>query len=87
MKLQLFSIFDRAARQYGIPFSAANQDMAVRSVRFEVNAKAEGNLLNMSPGDFELFCIAEFDADSGVIVPRETPEFVVRLSDLVIASE
>lgn len=64
MILQVFSVFDRAAMQYGHPFYAINRPVAMRSF---VDAFAEGptRRMAMHPDDFDLRHIGEFDDEAG----------------------
>lgn len=71
MIVGLYSYFDRKAHWYGAPFTAVNNDVAVRSF---------AGLIQDSPAraviyDTELYKVGEFDGENGVIVPCQI-EFI-----------
>lgn len=60
MIYNLYSIYDKVAEQYGVPFASLNDATATRSFQFQVsqNQMAE-------PTDFELYQVAQFNTDNG----------------------
>jgi hypothetical protein len=75
-------IKDTAARVFGIPFVVQAGAQAVRSLRDEVNSKDSTSDVCKHPDDFELYQIAEFDEDSGFVIPSDGPALLVRAKDL-----
>lgn len=70
---QFYSIYDRVAGVYSEPFLAKRKELAVRKFRY---------LLQNTPmvaSDCDLFCLGEFDTETGLIKAFDKPEFVDRL--------
>jgi hypothetical protein len=82
MKMQIVSIFDRAAKLYSRPAFVQSRAAAVRSFGDEVRTVRENNDLNKHPGDFELTLIGEFDDETGTLIPI-TPERICYGLDFV----
>lgn len=68
MKLNVYSLFDRAALTYGHPFYALNDAVAIRNFRDAV-LRRESSMLRDHPDDFELRHIASFDDEKGSFEP------------------
>jgi hypothetical protein len=66
MKLNVYSIFDSAAKAYTQPFFMHNDGLAIRAFQDNVNAEQENNI-SKHPDQFTLFKIAEFDDATGQI--------------------
>lgn len=79
MRVGLYSYFDRKAHCYGAPFTAVNNDVAVR--QFAGLIQDAGSRLAIY--DTELYKVGEFDSDNGVVVSCPT-EFIC---DYYVASE
>ena len=58
--MNLYSIFDKTAESYSIPFGAVNDSVAKRNFRYTVKS-----LDRSIVQDLELCLIASFDLDSG----------------------
>jgi hypothetical protein len=82
----IVAIKDTAARVFGIPFVVQAAAQAVRSLRDEVNSTDSTSDVCKHPGDFELYQIASFDDDSGLVVPELSPQLLCRAKDLLDAS-
>lgn len=78
----IVAIKDTAARVYGIPFVVQAAAQAVRSLRDEVNNKDSSSDVARHPADFELYEIASFDDDTGMVYPAASPVLLVRAKDL-----
>lgn len=63
MKLLMYSICDKATT-YIFPFPAYSDAAAIRNFATEINSNA---VSRDNPGDFELFCVGEFDMETGMI--------------------
>lgn len=72
MKLKAFSIYDSKAFAYLPPYFMAEKGMAARE--FTNAARDEKGRIGMNPEDYFLFCIGEFDDQTGVLVPFKEPE-------------
>lgn len=80
MKQNIYSIKDTLVG-FGVPFTMLNDAVAIRG--FEGMAKAQTpNNVNTYPENKELWCLGEFDTDTGKINPIE-PLFKVRASEYV----
>ncbi len=79
MIVGLYSYFDRKAHCYGAPFTAVNNDVAVR--QFAGLIQDAGGRLAIY--DTELYKVGEFNGDNGVVTPLQI-EFIC---DYYAASE
>jgi hypothetical protein len=66
MKLNVYSLFDSAAKAYTQPFFAHNDGLAIRMFQDNVNSEQENNI-SKHPDQFTLFKIGEFDDATGEI--------------------
>lgn len=57
-----------------------NDEVALRVVRGSLAEGAQANALNVNPEDKELWCVGEFNQDTGKIVPSE-PRLVAKAID------
>lgn len=71
MIVQLFSVYDSAARRYLEPFSAETIEVAIRMFRSLVNKPDHG--FSRFPADYTLIHIGHFDGETGFIVPLAVP--------------
>lgn len=65
MKYQVYSLRDVAAEVFGRPIFARARGEVLRDLTQEVNRVADGNQLNLHPGDFDLFHLGLFDDHDG----------------------
>lgn len=72
MKQQLFSVYDAAAKMFLEPFDARTIEEAMRRFRATVN-HPEKSLISKYPEDYTLFHVGEFDQETGVLRPLDTP--------------
>lgn len=79
MNVGLYSYFDRKAHCYGAPFTAVNNDVAVR--QFAGLIQDAGGRLAIF--DTELYKVGEYNGDNGIVTPCQT-EFIC---DYYAASE
>ena len=63
MKLLMYSICDKAT-SYIFPFPAYSDQAAIRNFATEINSNP---MAKDNPQDFELFCVGEFDMETGMI--------------------
>lgn len=71
MKTQIFSVYDSKAEAFNTPMFVPSKGQAIRAFSDQVNET--GSELNKHPEDYTLFCIGEFDSDTGTITPLSTP--------------
>lgn len=64
MQLKIYSCFDRVSQSYSEPFVAVNDPVAIRRFNYVLSQSA------MVAEDIQLFCLGEFETDSGAISPN-----------------
>lgn len=72
MRHQAFSVYDSAAAAYLPPFYVPRLEVAVRI--FTESANDRTHQFYKYPGDYTLFCVGEFDDNSGLLHPLPKPE-------------
>lgn len=72
MKLNIYSIYDSAAKAYATPFFMQNDGLAIRAFQSNVNSNEENNI-SKYPDQFTLFRVGEYDDENGLIT-SESPE-------------
>jgi hypothetical protein len=78
MKLNVYSIFDKAAEAFVTPFFMQNDGLAIRAFQDNVNATDENNI-SKHPEQFTLYKIAEYDDKTGAIaVDERYPSLLAR---------
>lgn len=82
MKQELFSIYDKKAETFSMPFPAINKGAAIRQLNMEVNSERE-SLLKKFPEDYSLYLVEEFNTESGLFKGYEKPLFVIEIKDVV----
>lgn len=65
MNMQIFTVYDSAARRYLEPFCAEAVDVAIRMFRTLVNK--DGHQFARYPEDYVLFHIGAFDGETGLL--------------------
>lgn len=80
MQLQIFSIYDQAAKAYITPFFLPNEEMALRAFSNCVNDP--DHQFHKVPTDYSLWAIGFFDGDDGEISPH-TPNLVARAQSII----
>lgn len=79
--MKLFAVRDVKAEAYGAPMSIATKGLAIRSFGDAcLDPKCE---FARFPADYMLYEIAEYDPNSGSIVPHKVPLFVASASEMV----
>ncbi len=68
---KLFSVFDSKAEAFLNPFYCPTSGLAIRS--FEQAANEEGHQFHMHAGDYTLFELGEWNADSGQTTNHKAP--------------
>ena len=80
MIMNLYSINDSTAGEYGQPAPMNNDAVAVRSFGTLVNEK--GTIMNTKPSDFSIWKVGTFDTETGTILPIQ-PEKLANGDSLV----
>ncbi|QCQ84847.1 nonstructural protein [Blackfly microvirus SF02] len=79
---KIFSVFDSKAASFGVPFADHQEGSAIRNFADAVNDGSNpNNMWHNHPEDFSLFQLAEFDNNTGEIVPIK-PKSLVTASAL-----
>lgn len=81
MVLKVFSIFDVKSAIFSQPFFSSNNVTALRS--FSDLVGESGNQVSKHPEDFKLYCIGDFNDNSGGLASCPQPEFLANASDFV----
>lgn len=91
MKLRVYSVFDAKAAVFDRPFYEQSDGSAVRAFSDAVNDSrmTVNNVPNMffkHPEDYSLFCLGEFDSDTGVLIGEVPPKCLVTAAALKLNS-
>lgn len=81
--MKIYGLYDRATESFGMPITQANDNVAIRSVKMEMDNA--NSLLRTKPSDFELWKLAEYLEETGEIQPNK--KLVVRIEDLITKGE
>jgi hypothetical protein len=72
----VYSIFDKTAKQFGLPFFQITDETALRLFGNLVNDK--DSMLNKNPDDYTLFQVGEFDEQTGDILSPAIGPVVIK---------
>lgn len=76
MKTAICAVYDMTANLYGAPFSATNEQVAIRQFQAELtNVQANGPM-QTHPQDFKLFALGTFDNETGTYDLYQQPLFL-----------
>lgn len=79
----MFSVFDRKAKTFSVPFFSQRRELAIRSVASMVSdVSAQASMLARFPEDFALFQLGSFDDESAKLELLGIPELVCNAVDL-----
>jgi len=78
MIYQVFAVRDSKAAAYALPFFLPRMEVALRSFRDAM--KDPKHDMSRHPEDYSLWCLGEFDDNTGAMLPVE-PVLVARASD------
>lgn len=79
MKLLAFSIFDEKGGLFSNPFFMAHKGLAIRA--FYDLVCDNNTTVSKHPEDFKLYCIGEFDDNSGGLMSLPQPDFLQNATD------
>lgn len=65
--LFIYSVKDEKTGAFMKPFSALHNEAVIRSLRSSISQKNPGDSIAEFPEDFSLWCLGEFDQDTGDI--------------------
>ena len=66
MKVNIYTIYDKVACESGPIFQAKNDTVALRCFMSLMK-----DTPNVTPSDYDVYCLGEFDTDSRSFVPEE----------------
>lgn len=75
MKKSVFAVYDNKSASYLQPEFFKRKEQAVRS--FEVACQKVDSDFFMYAEDFALFHLGEYDDDTGILQPLQTPKMVI----------
>lgn len=87
MKMKMFSILDVVVGAFNRPYCLVSRGQAVRSFIDEIQRASEENPMYKHPKDYELYELAEFDDETGQIVPRIPHELVISGASATVKAE
>lgn len=70
MNFKIYSIFDKKAGLYGMPFFMLNDSLAVRDLQNSL--KKSDSPYGSNPEDFQLYCVGDFKPETGLISQIDT---------------
>lgn len=80
MALNLYSIYDVKAENYCFPFVAATDGLASRQVTMSMQGRETS--LYLCAEDYRVYCVGEFNEDTGFITGLDPLRFVVDVISL-----
>lgn len=75
MQLKMYSIRDIKGAYYNSPFFSRSHGEAERS--FERVTKDPQSTINQYPADYDLYYVGDFDDQTAMITPKQSPEFLI----------
>lgn len=81
MLTKLFSVHDVKANAYLPPFTMRTNAEAIRA--FDTTCKDKSSQFSAHPSDFTLCLLGEFNSETGLLSPMETPLNLARATDHV----
>lgn len=76
MKLKLYAVHDSAVKEFIGPEAARTHGEAERKFKMNVN-NPENQLLHTNPENFGLYCIGEYDSETGLLAALKEPQHIV----------
>lgn len=81
----IFTVKDRALDVYNLPFTQSSVAQAVRGFTDEINSDPDRSGVAKHPDDYDLYIIGHYDEITGLLIPLERIELVVRGKDMIRA--
>jgi hypothetical protein len=76
MKLKIYSIRDAKTEYFSAPFFNHTHGEAERN--FKKACDDKNSNLNQFPEDYDLYCLGDYDDNSGQITPLDTPQHITK---------
>jgi len=80
MKLKMYSIRDAKGEVYNVPFFQKTHGEAERN--FTELVRDEKSMISKYPDDYDLYYLGQYDDNSGLVEPLDTPEHVQKAAHL-----
>lgn len=80
MTMRAYSIRDAKAKVFGPPFYKSTHGEAERALVMLL--KDEKSMINQFPEDYDLYHVGEYDDQTGVFAPLDTPTHIVKAVQL-----
>lgn len=81
MKVRVFAVYDEKAKAFGQLGCCLHDGQAMRDFTDQICSPQSH--LSKHPEDYKLYCLGEYDDNSGVLVSFPQPEFLVAGSSCV----
>lgn len=81
---KMYSLFDRVSKTYCLPMYSPSDEAMIRDLSFALSSFPKDHPIILSPKDFDLFCVGEFNEYSVYENPVKLdtcPRFVFHVSD------
>lgn len=82
--MKLYAVRDRLLEIFQQPFVAHSDSQVMSSLAKVVNSQEEGNVITATPGDFELWSLAEIEEETGRV--KADPKFLANCARFVRGS-
>lgn len=73
MLSNIYSIYDVKSGLYGPAMTFVNDATAIRSFQEMLTSPDQNSLLSLYPADYILFCVGEYNQETGLIKPHVAP--------------
>ena len=80
--IKVYTILDKVAGIYSNPFYLKSNAVALREISYLINEEKQPNMFNTNIKDKALYCLGDFNEETGIIKPLDKPEFIINLLDL-----
>lgn len=81
MQLKMYSVRDAKAEVYNAPFYKRSHGEAERD--FTNAVRDEKNPNSKYPEDFDLFYLGDYDDQTGLVSPLNTPQHIAKAIDVI----
>lgn len=85
MNVKMYSVFDRKVAAFAQPFYAVNDLVAMRCLKGVVSDHR--SVIATNPADFDLFCVGEFNDDTGLVTAITPPVCVCNALNVSLDKE
>lgn len=80
MKRKVYTIRDSKAEIYNEPFMQHTHGEAERTIKSLLNKK--DNQISLHPEDYDLYYLGEYDDNTGLYSPLDTPQHIQKVAHL-----